>query len=353
MPNLEIDGLRLRCDEGQTVLDVCLDNKIYIPTLCYHPRLRKRGSCRICLVEVEGLPVLQPACHTPARERMVIHTASRQVIRARKAIVEFLLASGGHDCPVCEANENCELHEAARRLGIETTSYSDHAPVPEPIDDSHPMIRFDPNKCVACWRCIEGCNELAVNEVLHFSGRRGGPPISFVPSPLLADSDCLACGECVQLCPTGALIEKKWNGDSPRSELACVQTTCPYCGVGCQVDVHVDHGSNQIVGVTGREGVPPNEGMLCVKGRFGYDFVSSPKRLKEPLVRKNGRLEAVSWEYALDHTAERLREIHKASGPDAISGLACARDTNENNYAMMKFMRAVVGTNNIDHCART
>jgi predicted molibdopterin-dependent oxidoreductase YjgC len=119
------------------------------------------------------------------------------------------------------------------------------------------------------------------------------------------------------------------------------------------VDVHVDRSSNQIVGVTGREGVPPNDGMLCVKGRFGYDFVSSPKRLNEPLVRRNGKLEPVSWEYALDYTAERLREICRKSGLDAISGLACARDTNENNYAMMKFMRAVVGTNNIDHCART
>lgn len=353
MPHLKIDGRRLEGSEGQTILDICRKNGIYVPSLCYHPRLVGRGSCRICLVEVEQIPVLQPACNTPIRDRMVVRTASPNVIKARKGILEFLLASGDHNCMICEANGICELQEVAYRVGIDGASCQNRPTRKAAVDNSHPMIRFDPNRCIHCWRCLQACRDVAVNEVLYCEGRGPAARISYHNSSSLRDSECVGCGECVQLCPTGALTEAKSIGKGRQWELDRVATTCPYCGVGCQMDLHVDRRSNSIVRVTGREGVPPNDGMLCVKGRFGYDFVSSPKRLKRPLVRRNGKLVPVSWDSALDYVSKRLGEICLKHGPDTISGLACARDTNENNYALMKFMRAVVGTNNIDHCART
>jgi len=284
---------------------------------------------------------------------MIVRTNSPRVLAAQRAILEFMLASGDHNCLICEAGGRCELQKAAYHLGLDSVSYRSLAEKSTPVDVSHPMIRFDSNKCVLCWRCVAGCNERVVNEVLHFSGRSNDPRISYGQDLSLRNSECVGCGECVQLCPTAALTESKSIGKGRHWELDRVATTCPYCGVGCQMELHVDRASNRIVRVTGREGVPPNDGMLCVKGRFGYDFVSSPARLREPLVRRQGQLETVSWDYALDYTSERLGEICREHGADAISGLACARDTNENNYALMKFMRAVLGTNNVDHCART
>lgn len=171
----------------------------------------------------------------------------------------------------------------------------------------------------------------------------------------MGESSCVHCGECVQLCPTGALTEKKAVAMGRPWELDRVRTTCPYCGVGCQMELHVDRAANRIVRVTGVEGTPPNDGMLCLKGRFAYDFSSSPDRLTTPLLRRTRDmpLEPVSWDVALDFTAERLAGIRERNGPDAIGVIACARTTNENNYAAMKFARAAIGTNNIDHCART
>lgn len=353
VPSLQIDGRRIQAKSGQTILDVCREHHIYVPSLCYHPRLSLKGSCRICLVEVENRSELQTACHTHVADDMVIKTNSPEVIRARRGILKLLLAGGHHNCMICETNGRCELQEIAYHLGIDSASDPALSARPEVVDASHPMIRFDPNKCIHCWRCIEACQEIAVNEVLHFSGRSSRPAISFGPGLSLRDSECVACGECVQLCPTGALMEAKSIGKGRPWQLDRVSTTCPYCGVGCQMELHVDRSTNTIVRVTGREGVPPNQGMLCIKGRFGYDFVSSPQRLKQPLVRRRGDLVPVSWNDALAYTSERLTEIRRRCGPDAISGVACARDTNENNYALMKFMRAVVGTNNLDHCART
>ena len=167
----------------------------------------------------------------------------------------------------------------------------------------------------------------------------------------MGESSCVICGECVQLCPTGALIEKKPMGRESNRDTLKVRTTCPYCGIGCQIFLHVRE--NEILKVTGVEAAKPNYGSLCIKGRFGYDFVNSPDRLKSPLVRKDGKLVEVSWEEALDYTAKKLSQIKEENGPDSIVGIGCARTTNEDNYLMMKLMRGVIGTNNVDHCART
>lgn len=352
MMKVTIDGRTVETRAGRTILEVAREAGAWIPTLCHHPRLGPAGICRVCVVEVEGARGLVTSCNTDVRDGMVVHTATDQVREARRTIVELLLADGDHDCLSCEKSGTCELQDAAYRLGITGPAFHLARERAE-IDDSHPMIVRDPNKCILCWRCIRGCNQLVVNEVLDMGDRgHGSRVVADMDAPLF-DSTCVGCGECVQLCPTGALTEKKSAGRGRSWELERVRTTCPYCGVGCQMELHVSRPENRVVRVTGIEGAVPNDGMLCIKGRFGFDFPAAPERLTTPLVRKDGRHVPVSWDEALDLTATRLGEIRDEHGPDAISGVGSARDTNENNYAIMKFMRAALGTNNIDHCART
>lgn len=347
---LNIDGRDIRADQGKSILDIAGENRIYIPTLCYHPRTKKAGKCRMCVVEVEGLRDLQVSCSLTVRDKMVVRTNTERVIETRKMIIDLYLANGKHDCTACDADGVCELQLAARNLGIEKSAF----PVLEkdmPVDTSSPMITRDMNKCIQCCRCIAGCNSVVVNEVLDMGYRGSRMTVVCDTDKPMGGSTCVVCGECVQLCPTGALTGKKSAGKGKASETGRIRTTCPYCGVGCQMYLHVK--DNEIVKVTGVENAEPNYGTLCIKGRFGYDFVHSPERLTSPLLRKNGKLAKVSWEEALQYTAGRLSEIKKIHGPESIVGIGCARSTNESNYVMMKFMRAVIGTNNVDHCART
>jgi formate dehydrogenase major subunit len=348
--SLTIDGKYIQTAEGTSILKAARENGIYIPTLCYHPRTRQAGKCRMCIVEVKGLPGLQVSCSIQAQAGMVALTNTEKIIETRKMIVELYLSSGRHDCLSCEASGECELQDAAYHLGITKSGF----PVLDKnitIDHSNPMIIRDMNKCIQCYRCISGCNEIAVNEVLDMGYRGSRMTVVCDTDKPMGKSSCVVCGECVQLCPTGALVEKKAVGKGRTWETEKTKTTCPYCGVGCQMHLHVK--DNKIIKVTGVEDSGPNYGALCVKGRFGYDFVHSPERLKTPLIKKDGRFEEVSWEEALDYTAKRLSEIKQAHGPDSIVGIGCARSTNESNYVMMKFMRAAIGTNNVDHCART
>ncbi len=283
---------------------------------------------------------------------MVGHTSTDQVLAARRNFVELLLASGAHDCLSCEMSGGCELQAAADHLGIERSRFAAEREL-APIDDSSPFIIRDPNKCIRCSRCIRGCKELVVNGVLEMGHRGSQCAVICDADRPLGESSCVSCGECVQLCPTGALTEKKAAGKGRPEEIERVRTTCPYCGVGCQMELHVDRQANRILRVTGVQGTPPNDGMLCVKGRFGYEFPSSRERLTVPLIRRDQQLEAVSWDEALDFTARRLSEIQKRHGADALAMICCGRSTNESNYAAMKFARGALGTNNVDHCART
>ncbi len=351
---LTIDGRPVVARPGQTVLEVAREQGTYVPSLCYQPRVGQAGLCRVCVAEVTGMNGLQTTCTLPVRDGMEVRTATALVTEARRLNVELLLASGTHDCLACEATGRCELQDAAYRLGIERPSF----PVDggrRAIDASSQFIVHEPDKCIHCFRCISGCNDLVVNEVLGMGFRGTGSAVVCDNDLPMGESSCVHCGECVQLCPTGALTERKAAALGRPWELDRVRTTCPYCGVGCQMELHVDRAANRIVRVTGVEGTPPNDGMLCIKGRFAYDFASSPDRLTTPLLRRTRDvpLEPVSWDEALDFAAERLAGIRQRHGSDAIGVIACARTTNENNYAAMRFARAVIGTNNIDHCART
>jgi formate dehydrogenase major subunit len=282
---------------------------------------------------------------------MVVRTNTETVRSARRILIEYLLSNGHHNCLTCEANGRCELQDATYQLGIK-----EYAIIPEPdrpVDGSAPMLVMDPNKCIICGRCVAACRNVVGNEVLTVAHRGYSSRVVCDGGVPMAQSSCVQCGECAQLCPTGAIYEKKAISLGREWELDRINTTCPYCGVGCQVTLHVDRQANRIIRVSGRERVPPNDGMLCVKGRFAYEFPSSPKRLTQPMIKRNGTLKEVSWEEALDFTAQRLSEIKQRHGPDAFAAISCARTTNENNYAMQKFTRAVIGSNNVDHCART
>jgi formate dehydrogenase major subunit len=346
-----IDDREVSAQERQTILDVARQHGIYIPSLCYHRKTGQAGRCRICVVEVEGVRALQTACSTVVRDGMVVRTDTPAVMDVRRLCVNLLLANGHHNCLSCEQNGDCELQDAAYHLGIEVPAFRVEEPEAE-IDRSAEMIVRDPRKCIQCGRCVVGCQSVVVNGVLDF-GYRGAHARVICDHDLpMGESSCVQCGECSQLCPVGAIIDKKAIGKGRAFDLEQVDTTCPYCGVGCQQTLHVDRARNRIVRVTGRE-VPPNDGMLCVKGRYGYEFPSSPKRLTYPMIKKNGVQERVSWDEALDYTASRIRDLVGTHGPDVFSAFGSGRITNENNYAIAKFARAVIKTNNVDHCART
>jgi predicted molibdopterin-dependent oxidoreductase YjgC len=349
--SITVDNKTIITDTGKTILEVCREHGIHIPTLCYHPRLRNVGACRICVVEVAGARTLLTACTTPVEsDGMIIRTNTERVLEARKMIVELLIAGGDHNCMTCEANGHCELQDAAYELKIEVPRF----PLDPPRwgrETSNPFIVRDLDKCILCGRCVRGCQEVQVHNVIDFGYRGARAKIVTASDKAYAESTCVFCGECVQLCPTAALTESKARGFGRSWEMEQVRTTCPYCGVGCQLWLHVKDG--RIIKVTGVEDGAPNLGRLCVKGRFGYDFVYSADRLTTPLIKENGTFRSASWDEALDMVVSTFRGIIETHGPDAIAGVSCARSSNENSYQMQKLFRAVIGTNNIDHCART
>jgi predicted molibdopterin-dependent oxidoreductase YjgC len=345
-----INGRELSAVEGQTVLQAAKAGGVYIPSLCYHPKTGQAGRCRACVVEIAGMRGLQTACTVSAKDGMVVTTNSELVLKAQRMVVDLMLSSGNHDCLSCERNGSCELQEAAYYLGIERPSFRVGVEVDN--DDSSEFIYRDQTQCIKCGRCIAACNNVVVNEVLGSGFRSTQSRVVCDEDRPMGDSTCVQCGECSQICPVGAIVDKKAKGKGRAWALQKTDSTCGYCGVGCQLTLHVDKAANRIVKVTGRE-VAPNDGMLCVKGRYAYEYQSSPKRLQYPMIKKDGRHVRVSWDEALDYTADKLKEIVGRDGPDVVSAFGSGRITNENNYALQKFMRMVVGTNNIDHCART
>ncbi|OPL15315.1 MAG: NADH dehydrogenase [delta proteobacterium MLS_D] len=347
---IHIDGQEIETVPGKTVLEAALENGIYIPTLCHLSGTTNVGACRVCSVEVEGARSLVASCTMPVSPGMVVRTDTERVQKARRLIVELLWSSGDHNCLTCEKNGACELQDLVYRLGIEQPRFNIDPPG-YPVEDSNSMIVRDLNKCILCGRCVRVCNEVQVNEVLDFSMRGSSAKVGPAFDADYIDSNCVFCGACVDACPVGALTFKQARFQGRPWEITKVRTTCGYCGVGCQIDLNVHDG--KIVSVTGnRDYGPPNYGQMCAKGRFGMDFVHSDRRLTTPLIRKNGELEEATWDEAFDYIAEKISAVRDKYGPDSIAGFSSARATNEENYLFQKFMRAVIGTNNVDHCAR-
>jgi predicted molibdopterin-dependent oxidoreductase YjgC len=347
---LTIDGRELEAYPGQTILAVARENGIFIPTLCHYAKTTNVGACRVCMVEVKGARSLVASCCMPISPGMEVKTDTKTVRDAQRLIVELLWASGDHNCLTCEQNGSCELQDLIYWLEIEQPRFDIKSPG-YALEKTNAMISRDLNKCVLCGRCIRACNEIQVNEILDFSMRGSRAKVGPAFDSDYIHSECYFCGECADVCPVGAITIRQARFAGRPWEIRKVRTTCTYCGVGCQMDLNIHNG--KIVKVTGnREYGPPNEGSLCVKGRFGMDFVHSPDRMKSPLIRKNGELKETTWDEAYTYIAEKLSAIKKVNGPDSVAGFSSARATNEENYLFQKFMRAVIGTNNVDHCAR-
>jgi len=345
-----IDGQRIEAEAGENVLAVARRNGFDIPGLCYHPRLSPTGGCRLCLVKVEGRSGMTTACTLQVADGMMLTAYDDELEANRQSLTELLLAEHNCDCLVCESAGNCELQDLAYRYGLDKRTRRFASPVQEmPEEDaSSPVLIYDPSKCILCERCVKACDEIQGKEILSYAYRGMSAVVTAGPHKWEA-SDCDGCGECIQLCPTGAIRERFDVRPPRRWEMEPVQTTCSYCGVGCQLDLWVCDG--RIVKVTGADAVP-NFGSTCVKGRFGHTYIQKDDRLMHPLVRRGGQLVKATWDEALDEVAKRLSEIKERHGPDTIAGLSSATCTNEENYIFQKFMRACVGTNNVDHCAR-
>lgn len=324
-----------------------------IPTLCDAPNLDPFGSCRVCSVDValeKGGPTKTLAsCHTPVSEGQYIFTESQNVRRLRKNIIELVLTDHPLDCLTCEVNGNCELQTVAARVGINSVRYPQgETHLDRQKDTSHPYMVSDLSKCINCYRCVRACDEVQGQFVLSMAGRGFDSRIIKGMDESFAESPCVSCGACSQACPTAAISDVFQSKSIASSKKT--RTVCNYCGVGCNLEVATV--GDEILSIQAPYDAEVNRGHTCLKGRYAFKFYNHPDRIKSPMVKRNGDFEEVSWDEAYDFMASKFQHYRDEFGPDSLAGISSARCTNEENYLMQKFFRAVIGTNNIDGCAR-
>lgn len=341
---LTIDGRTVPHRPGQTIIQAARELGIEIPTLCHDDRLAPAGACRMCLVEVAGVRLMQPACAFPTAPGMVVSTSSERVARNRRFILSLHAADTVADRG--KVNDLAATHGTAGEW--------------EPVvrqrrgrpEDSNPFIAFREDRCILCAQCTRYCDEIEAVSAITLAGRGPETTIGTADGRSLTETTCELCGGCVAVCPTGALTEKPALGHG--GPLEPVRTTCNFCGVGCQLDLEVDRATNRVVKTTSPPpGTTVNDGSLCVKGRFANDFIHHPDRLTTPLVRAGDGLREASWEEALERVVTGLAQVRDAHGSDALAFISSSRCTGEENYLLQKMARAAYGTHNVHQCAAT
>jgi formate dehydrogenase major subunit len=361
-----LDGKEVEALEGETIWQVAKRQGTDIPHLCYSPEpgYRPDGNCRACMVEIEGERVLAASCIRMPTPGMKVKAVSERAQTARKMVFELLMAD--QPARATAHDPQSKFWAWAERMNVGTSRFGKRE-TPEP-DRSHPAMAVNLDACIQCNLCVRACREVQVNDVIGMAGRGHGERIVFDFDDPMGKSTCVACGECVQACPTGALMPATVvNDNNVRTEFADreVDSVCPYCGVGCQLTYHIK--DDKLLYVSGREG-PANENRLCVKGRFGFDYVSNPQRLTQPMIRKDGvpkiphetidpmnpwtHFRPATWEEALDRAASGLKTIRDREGSKGLAGFGSAKCSNEEAYLFQKLVRAGFGTNNVDHCTR-
>ncbi len=342
-------------EEGETIISFARRSlgSEAIPTLCDAPNLDPFGSCRVCSVDValekNGPAKTFASCHTPVSAGQYIYTDSKNVQRLRKNIIELVLTDHPLDCLTCEVNGNCELQTVAARVGINSVRYPEGGThLDREKDLSHPYMVSDLSKCINCYRCVRACDEVQGQFVLSMAGRGFDSHIIKGFDESFDDSPCVSCGACSQACPTAAISDVFQSKSIANTKKT--RTVCNYCGVGCNLEVAT--AGNEIKGIQAPYNAEVNQGHTCLKGRYAFKFYDHPDRIKSPMIKRNGAFEEVGWDEAYDYIASKFKFYRDEFGPDALAGISSARCTNEENYLMQKFFRVVIGTNNIDGCAR-
>ena len=350
--SLDIDGIEVTVPSGTSVMRAAAQAGVAVPKLCATDSLDAFGSCRLCVVDIDGRKGTPASCTTPCEDGMVVHTQTPHVAKIRRGVMELYISDHPLDCLTCPANGDCELQDMAGVVGLREVRYGfegeNHLEAPK--DESNPYFTFDESKCISCSRCVRACGEVQGTFALTISGRGFGSKVTSGAGESFLESECVSCGACVQACPTATLQEKSVIelGMPTRT----VKTTCAYCGVGCSFKAELR--GNELVRMVPDKDGGANAGHSCVKGRFAWGYASHPDRITSPMVRESitDPWREVSWDEAIDYAALRLKEIQHAYGIDSIGGITSSRCTNEEVYVVQKMIRAAFGNNNVDTCAR-